>query len=136
MLKKRAAIFLLTAFAIMLGHSIIPHHHHTYEHKISALQFSHEHHDHDNDENRDDDLGHLFSHFIHPVDNFTFTTTHINNISFAKQLFLFVAVLPGNFSLKDFHIPRLLLKPPAEHLNFISPYSLSSGLRAPPAIFI
>ena len=134
MLKKYTAILMMfTAYAILIGHSIVPHHHHDNEHHLT------EHHDtehHNHDDHEDEGLGNIFSHFIHPDDSFTFTASHSISNTFSKQLFSFVAVLPDNFALDEFHIPPLLHKPPEEHLICISPHSLSSGLRAPPATFI
>jgi hypothetical protein len=134
MLKKRAAILFLTlAYAILLGHNIIPHHHHDHDEHLT------EHHDtdHHHDDNADNDgLNHLFAHFTHAADGFSFTTNHNITNTFSKLQLSLVAVLPDNFALDEFLIPPLLHKPPAEHLIFISPHSLSSGLRAPPATFI
>lgn len=122
---------IFTAYAILLGHNIIPHHHHTNEHDLAEHHQTH--HNHDGDE-ESRDLGHLFSHFIHSTDGFIFTGAH--SIAFSKLQLLFVALLPDNFSLNEFLIPPLLHKQPAEHLVYISPYSHLSGLRAPPAKFI
>ncbi len=139
MLKKRTAILFLTlAYAILLGHNIIPHHHHDHDHHATK------HHDtdhHDTDHHHDDDadndgLNHLFAHFTHAADGFSFLTNHNITNTFFKQQLSLVAVLPDNFSLDDFLIPPLLDKPPAEHLVYISPHSHPSGLRAPPATFI
>ena len=131
MLKKRTAILLLTlAYAILLGHNIIPHHHHENNQELTAHHQT-DHHQDDNEDN--EDLSHILSHFIHSSDEFTFTGSHnISNTS-SKQLLSFIAVLPHNFSLDEFLIPSLLHKPPAEHFIYISPHSLSSGSRAPPA---
>jgi hypothetical protein len=131
MLKKRTAILLLTlAYAILLGHTLISHHHHDTDHDLTEHHQTNHHH---NDDQEDEGLNHLFSHFTHSADGFTFTSTHNINNTFSKQLLSFVAVLPDNFFLDEFLIPPLLRKPPAEHFIYISPHSLSSGLRAPPA---
>lgn len=119
---------MFTAYAILLGHSIIPHHHHDTEHDLT--EHCQTEHQHDGDK-EDESLKYVLSHFIHSFDGFTTLNKH--NITFSKQLVSIVAVLCGNFSLSSFTIPPLLYKPPAEHLIYISPHSLSSGLRAPPA---
>lgn len=132
MLKKYTAILLMTvAYAILLGHNVIPHHHHDHhDHDVPE----HNHHDqHHGDDTNREDLNHLFSHFTHSADGFNFTTSHnISNI-FSKQQLSVVAVLPDNFLISKFIIPPLLYKPPAELLIYISPHSLSLGLRGPPA---
>jgi hypothetical protein len=131
MLKKRATILFLTlAYAILLGHNIIPHHHHDTEHDLTEHHQTSHNHDSEKDS---EDLSHILSHFIHSSDGFTFTVNHNISNTLSQQLFLLFAVLPDNFSVDEFIIPPLLHKPPAEHFIYISPHSLSSGLRAPPA---
>jgi len=130
MLKKYTALLLMTvAYAILLGHSIIPHHHHDSVHELT--EHHQEHHQHDGEE-ESNGLSHLFSHFVHSADGFT-TTQNNFNISFLQKQLSVVAVLPNNFYLKTFAFPLLKHKPPTEQLIYISPHFLSSGLRAPPA---
>lgn len=134
MLKKRAAILFLTlAYAILLGHNIIPHHNHDHDEHLTEHHDTDYHH-HDNEDT--DGLSHLFAHFTHAPEGFSFLTNHNITNTFSKQQLSLVAVLPDNFSLDEFLIPPLLDKPPAEHLIYISPHSHPSGLRAPPATFI
>jgi len=132
LIKRTAILFLTLAYAILLGHDIIPHHHHDNNQELTEHhQTSHNHDSEEDSEN----LSHLFSHFIHSADGFTFTISHnISNI-FSKQLFSIVAALPRNFSLNEFLVPPLFYKPPAEGFIYTSPHSLSSCLRAPP-VFI
>lgn len=132
MLKKRTAILLLTiACATLLGHNIFPHHHDT-DHDLTVNHQTSHHHDSEEDSG---DLNHLFSHFIHSADDITFLNNHNISNTFSKQLLSIVAVLPDYFFPDKFLIPSLLNKPPAEYFIYISPHSLSSGLRAPP-VFI
>ena len=131
MLKKCIAILLVTfAYAILLGHNIIPHHHHDNNQELTA----HHETDHDHEDGDDSEgLSDILSHFIHSADGFTFTVNHnISNV-LSQQLFLSVAVLSNNFSFDEFLIQPFLYKPPEEQLIYISPHSLSLGLRAPPA---
>lgn len=131
MLKKYTAILMMTvAYAILLGHSIIPHHHHDHDHEVTEHHQTNHHHDNDTDS---EDFNHLFSHFTHLAGGFHFTTSHNFTNTFSKQQLSDVAVLPDNFAITKFFIPPLLHEPPAEQLIYISPHSLSSGLRAPPA---
>ena len=139
MLKKYTAILCMTiAYAILLGHSIIPHHHHqdhehelTEHHHSSHPQADHHHHDNDADS---EDLSHLFAHFIHSTEGFVLTTNPSISSTFSKQLLSIIAVLPGNFLLSIFDIPPLLDRPPAEHLHYSFFYTCTFGLRAPPAL--
>ncbi|MCY7410910.1 MAG: hypothetical protein LH473_11605 [Chitinophagales bacterium] len=133
MLKKFTAILLMTvACAILLGHNIVPHHHHDNDH--NATEHHHTHHHHDDDTDRED-LNHLFAHFTHSADGLNFTTSHhlTNTFSSRFNSGSVVAILPDNFGIIKLFIPPLLQKSSAEHLIYISPHSLSSGLRAPPA---
>ncbi|OFY86880.1 MAG: hypothetical protein A3F72_00535 [Bacteroidetes bacterium RIFCSPLOWO2_12_FULL_35_15] len=130
MLRKRIALFLLTvAYAILLGHNNVPHHHHDTDHDLTA----HHHNDHhDNSDHSSKDFDHLYSHFIHS--DIFITANNDNKINiFSKQLFLKVAVSPTDFFLCDYTIQFLLHKLPEKTFIYISPHSLSSGLRAPPA---
>ena len=132
-MKKCTAILLMTvAYAILLGHSIIPHHHHESAHELT--EHHKEHHQHDGDQETND-LSHLFSHFTHSADGFNFTTSNITTNIFSSRYESgsVVAILQGNFLIAKLIIPPLLYKPPAEQLISISPHSLSTGLRAPPA---
>ena len=137
MLKKYTAILMMTvAYAILLGHSIIPHHHHDSEHDLIEhhhSDYQHTDHNHHNDADNKD-LSHLFAHFVHSADGFIFTTSHNFTNTFCKQQLSVLAVLPDNFLIDKFFIPPLLHKPPAEHFVYTSPHSHSKGLRAPPAI--
>ncbi|MDZ4844761.1 MAG: hypothetical protein SH857_04340 [Chitinophagales bacterium] len=130
MLKKYTALLFFTiAYALILGHNIIPHHHHDSNHDLAEHQQLHQEHD----DNHEDGLNHLFAHFVHSGDAFTFTTNHnINNV-FSKQLFLMAVALSDNFSLDRFSVLPLVFSPPEKQVIYISPHSLASGLRAPPA---
>lgn len=142
MLRKYTAIFFITiAYVIVLGHSIIPHHHqHEHDHKHNhnqvgiAVHHSHDHH-HESD-SKTIDLGDLFSQLFHAPDDFTYKNSHSFSINFSQRLNLQVAELPDNFSLEDFDIPPLLQWTSSGMINYTSPYSHLSGMRAPPAIFI
>ena len=131
MLKKYTAIlFLIAACATLLGHSIIPHHHHETEQEL-AEHFQTNHHNEGDESSRD--FSHNLSHFIHSSDSFTTPTVHNIGNTFYKQFRSLAAVLPADFSVDEFLISPSLHKPPAEQFICISPHSLSLGLRAPPA---
>ena len=134
MLKKRTAILFLTlSYVILLVHNIIPHQHHDHVEHLTEHHDTDHHHD---DEADNDGLNHLFAHFAHVDDGFSFITAHsIINI-FSKQQLSFLTVLPDIFSLSEFLLPPLLDKPHAKNLIYISPHSHLYGLRAPPSILI
>ena len=130
MFKKQAAIILLTiAYALLLGHNIIPHHHHYSEHDLAEHHQTH--HQHQGNEH-DNDLGHLFTHSIHPDDDFTLSSNQYIGKLFSIKLISVVAVLSNKFSFKDFDIPPLLFNPSAEQVIYILPHSLACALRGPP----
>lgn len=141
MLKKSTAIiFLALAYATLLGHNFIPHHHHSDLHELTEHhQFDH-HYDHDDDQDHDHHnnfgLGHLLSHFIHSVDNFTLSGNHQFAKVFPNHQQLFVAGLPDNFSFDSFRFYFEQQKTTVEHLIYFSPHAHASGLRAPPVSII
>ena len=114
----------------MQAHAIIPHHHHESESELVAHHDGDHHHDDDAEEGFGD-LNHLFSHFVHAADSFTYTHVENANNTLSKQYVLLVAVLPSNFSFVDFTIQPVRKKSSFNYL--ISAHSLSCGLRAPPA---
>ena len=119
---------LLCAYAILLAHSIIPHHH--YGEIITAQQD--DHHDDDHNDIDHNFLGEAFSHFQHDsggaiVYVTTSSTYEISKISIDKDVVLYTC-----------YIIKLLYKPPivyyqtpAATLSFL--FYLNSGLfRGPP----
>ncbi len=133
MFKKQATIIFLTiAYALLLGHNIIPHHHHNNEHDLAEHhQTHHQHHG----EEHDNDLGHMFTHSIHPDDDFTISPNHNIGKLFSIKLISVVAVLSNKFSFEDFDIPPLLINPYAAQAIYFSPHSLLVALRGPPVFF-
>ena len=133
MFRKRSAImFLMIAYAITLGHSIIPHHHHDSNHHLNEPYQTSHHHHHDGDEEENKGISHLFSHFVHAADGFTFITQQ--NLS--TVFFLVIALLPNNFSFDQFFIPPLILIPSTENFNYAFLNACTFGLRAPPAYIV
>lgn len=117
------------AYAILLGHSIIPHHHHDSELELTEHHQTDHHYNEGEGSEEGEGLRHILSHFIHSADAFTF----VNTLKISSMFYSVIAILPYNFSFDGLLIPPLLYKPPAEHFIYNSPHSLSSGLRAPPA---
>ncbi len=153
MLKKYTGLFfLLIAYAILLGHDVIPHHHgelnshqkadkhhhstiphHHHEHTTNSTH-GHDHSSNDGDDKEASKLGHLFSQFFHAADGITFTSkAHISN-TVSKQLFSFDAILPNSFLVKEIDIPPLIART-KEIVVISNQFSAHQfGLRAPPAI--
>lgn len=132
MKKQISILFLFIACIIMQAHAIIPHHHHDNEQELQAHHSS-DHHDHDSHDDAEEgfaDLNHLFSHFVHTEDSFTYTHVDNTNNTLSKQYVLILAILPNHFSFVDFTIQPVRNKSSLKHQ--ISTHSLSSGLRAPP----
>jgi hypothetical protein len=123
-------LLMFIAYAILLGHDMIPHHHHDNEQELAEHHQTDHHH---NDNEDSEDLSHILSHFIHSSDGFTFTVNHNISNTFTKQLVSLIAIMPDNFYQNRFLTPLFLYKPPAVNYIYVSPHSLSSGLRAPPA---
>jgi len=151
MLKKYTALlFLSLAYALLLGHNVIPHHHHDNEnsgaehHHHADHHHSHHHdtdyahsgqsHEEHNENDEKNDLSHLFSYFFHSPDGITLS--HQNSNWYLKQVPVITAIIPDHFDFSEIFNPPLLYKPPADFLIYITPHSTVSGLRAPPAFFI
>ncbi|MBP6334667.1 MAG: hypothetical protein KA444_04270 [Bacteroidia bacterium] len=133
MLKRYAPIFLLTlAYAILLGHNIVPHHHHDSKHELT--EHHHSHHQHGEDEGMD--LSDLFSHFVHSSDDFMFTAGHSFSNNVSNQMLSFDFILPDEILFTAIFVPLFRHKPPAELPIYYSPHSHSCGLRAPPSSFV
>lgn len=127
MLKRYVAILLLLiANAIVIGHSMVPHHHH------ESLTDLAEHHgtSHQHGEEEEQGLGGLLSHIIHQEDGFT-VNLDVNK-TFAQPFVALVAAI-CTFSLHTEIPPLILHNPYEEHSSYSSPYYLSASLRGPPA---
>jgi hypothetical protein len=74
-----ALTFLLIAYAVLLGHNVIPHHHCVSEHEVADHHSCPSHDDHHHDSEPEP----TFCHFLNWDSNFT-TSTQNNNISIQK----------------------------------------------------
>ncbi len=134
MSKKGISLWFLTlAYAILLGHNIIPHHHH--ENELELTEHHSRQHQHDG-QSIGQEIGHLFSHFLHVDDGLTFTANHANSLAYSKQQISFVAVLPFLYAHRELRAPPLWVNPPAERPVIMASNSPPSGLRAPPNLSI
>ncbi len=153
MLKKYTGLFLLLiAYAILLGHDVIPHHHgeinshenaddhhhstiphHHHEHTTNSSH-GHDHSSNDGDDKEASNLGHLFSQFFHAADGITFTSRTFISNTISKQLSSFDVILPTSFLIEEIDIPPLINKIENDFLlpnHFLIQHF---GLRAPPAL--
>ncbi len=135
MFKKRTAFFLLSiAYAILLAHNIIPHHHHEHSNDHHHSNHTEAHngmHTHDGEQSEGHAKDLFLSNLEHPIDGFS-TTGHSVSNSFSKQLVLSLAILTGSFSISG-----ILKKSPAYYyvvdtIVYNLAFAHSHGLRAPP----
>ncbi len=129
MLKKYVAILLLLiANAIILGHNLVPHHHH-----ISLDELAEHHgagqHQHGGEEEQG--LGGLLSHIIHQLDSYT---VNKDSNEIFNQQFVSLALVSHMLSLHEDTLPLILHKPQLEHLLYSHVYITSVGLRGPPVL--
>jgi hypothetical protein len=137
MLKKICSILLIfSAFAMLLGHNLIGHHHHDKEQ--IAIDHSHaddHHHDNENDEEENDfDFLHFLSHIPHDSDVVTFLKGKELGKTQYKQLNT-SALLQTHFTFNPILDIERQNAPPFKVVYFNSQHYLPSGLRAPP-VFI
>lgn len=133
MLKRNfITLLLLSAYTIVLGHSIIPHHHHDELH--SEEQSSHHHDDHNDNhhENKEDSsFGHDFENYIHSGD-LGDIHEQPNSIKLDNSIESAYIISFFEFKINAIESPP----PPVRHSNesvSLLQHSLSSkGLRAPP----
>jgi hypothetical protein len=152
MLKRYIAFFLFCiANLLIIGHDIIPHKHSAdssdIELGLNTVSDHHGHHHHGNstndhhnsekNEEESSDLGELFANFAH-IGYYCFQTENRTNsiviekrtLSDAFSLFTLGHNIEYSCLLSTQQNCRWYDKP-----IFLSPHSLSSGLRAPPVFF-
>lgn len=134
MLRKYTALFaIFLSYAILLGHSIIPHHHH--DNKIKHAEQPH-HSEYACDfakVNLQGELG--FDFFQQPLDS-NLPSYHSIDETFSRTQISFVAIFPDNFTFTGLIKMPLLHKQALEQLLFISPPFHASGRRAPPVLSV
>ena len=130
-MKKSLSIFLnFSAFAILLGHNLIAHHHQETE------LLSTKHHKtchHQESQHEDKRIHDLFCHFIHSAEGFVFVKSHKLDNTFSGHSFSDSVVSSNHILLNEFLKLPLLHRSLAVSFIYISPHSLYLGLRAPPA---
>jgi hypothetical protein len=137
MLKKHLIITLLiSAYTVVLGHSIIPHHHHddnVETEQSPAHEHDNDHHDHEGDhqDEEDSDSAHGFENYFHSAETGDFHQLSVTKISFNTITTAYIIAL-FDFKIKAFESPPPIVRHPNNHIPLIR-HSLSpKGLRAPP----
>jgi hypothetical protein len=144
MSKKHFAIMMISiAYAMLLGHSVVPHIHNEHaDHRSHASISDHsdDHHHHGNEHTHHEDndegkgiLGDIFSHLTHADDSYiSCNTTSTVNISFKCVLdfpdVYSIPTLIADFNVAVFH------KPPDKAKPYQSPHLVAKSLRGPPSI--
>lgn len=122
------------AYAILLCHDLIPHHHH--------YQDGFDHHTHSpyqgdqGDETDHHGLIHLLAQLYHSDDGFTFTAQYSSKSESTKEYQPDFMIWPSNSRYVVSLIPPLIKTPFTTQLIYILPYSHPSGLRGPPSVMI
>lgn len=128
---------LFIALAMMLGHNLIPHHHHDFDHSSLEHHHADDHHHGDkgdeNSENKNYAIEHLFSNFQHGENGVTFLSSLDAAKSGSKHQFSLVAELPKAFVFQLTTELVRLNSPPYKSFYPNSLFLLPTGLRAPPA---
>lgn len=135
-------MLLLFAQVVILGHSVIPHHHHTdsstqhHHHTDSSAQ--HHHHQDNEEPSEDNSLQLIFSSLIHSGEHLTFTQSENVKVVITKKAFLSLDALPGEFPIIPDYVVRHQKHtfPPNNQIIYQSPLDGSSSLRGPPAFIV
>ena len=130
MRKHLGLFFLLLAYVILLGHSIIPHHHH--ESHSEALTHHDIEHVHD-DGHGSTDIGHLLSHLMHADEDFTRVIHKVGSQVFNRSTVIIATIVTDAFCFSLFPDTTFQLKPPDTEVNLSSIYQETSALRGPPS---
>lgn len=128
MLKKHFAISLMFfSITLLIGHSVIPHHHHDFD------DVEHQHH-HSNEIERNE-LAHLLSHFYHAENGVSYIHTHFENFVSKRALNNVVNTLSTPSLLREIYFTNKKINIYNKQESFHTLYLLYySGLRAPPTV--
>jgi len=130
MMKRFSMLLVMcSAYAVLLGHSIVPHHHHETEADLLAHHASAHQHDHDHAS-----LPNLLGHFVHAEDVFTSTVSLLLYPSLLKQTPVIVLDFSKILTINGIqNFPYSIEQPPEVNIYCFSNRK-SSGLRGPPSI--
>lgn len=128
-MKKPGIFLLLFACFVLMAHNIIPHHHDEPVAAFADAVCT------DSDEEHAEDLcGHLFSHSVHPDDEYAGPNHQNSGVFFLKYSILFFTLQAESFSLK-FSLQSFFSYFPDTGERITGIYELfSGGLRAPPVL--
>lgn len=122
-------LVLCSAYIVLLGHSIIPHHHHDSEADLAAHHTTEHQHDHDQTS-----LPNLLGHFLHSEAIFTSTVTYQLHPSLVKLFPVVVFDLSKMLTISELqNFPYTIDLPPEFNITCLD-YRKSYGLRGPPTI--
>lgn len=123
---------LLSAYTIVLGHSIIPHHHHDKEHIDEQSSHHHDDHKGDHQENKDEiNLENDFENYIH-VGEAGDIHQQSNFIALNNSLPSAYIISFFEFKINAFESPPPLVRHSNESIPLFQLCLSSKGLRAPP----
>jgi hypothetical protein len=136
MLKRYSIIaFLIFSYTIVLGHSIIPHHHHDEDHEMEhSLPHYDDHHHSDKDHPDDEDSGlaHDLGNYFHAGETGDFYQQSTNaKISYSTFATAYI-IAAFDFKIEPYEGPPPVVRHSHEHLPPLQRYLSSKGLRAPP----
>jgi hypothetical protein len=141
MRKVFFTILILFAYAIILGHNLIPHTHHSHHQEAKNNHDHHQtdHHHHDHDDQQDDKkseesgLPDLFAHFIHApyTVNIEHTLVFANEIKELKNVQFDAIIAEAPLKIEVVLTYRKLLLD-VRHQFYSSLSARNLSLRAPP----
>lgn len=131
MRNRFVVIFLLVAQAFLLGHNLVPHHHHDNDH--GALH--HGKHEHNSEQHSHHPLELAFSKFIHDGEHIVFTPQHSQQFNAEKKFNPFILC---SFTLSTEE--NAVFKPrtfPSGDLTVVSTSLYQpNSLRGPPSLLV
>ncbi|MEN8156168.1 MAG: hypothetical protein ABFS10_04405 [Bacteroidota bacterium] len=134
--KNQIAIILLISFSILIGHNLVPHHHHaevlTTPQSDSCPIDHHDHHDHDDDD--DDDNGDTGTKHCHAFNNIDFVKYNHTEVSIPEKASVNL-IIDHSTTLPDPHADlvsaqQICLKLPIRPAPFLNLHFM----RAPPSM--
>lgn len=133
MRKKRFILFSIwLALSIVLGHNIVPHHHHSDADHSAAGVPEVQHHQNENDENP---LADFFSHFAHGsyTSTVTYLTVQSQEDTLVEKSVFQAAILSGSFII-NYKFQVLPHSPDWGEFTSSYDHSLRLPARAPPVV--
>ncbi|MBK8980960.1 MAG: hypothetical protein IPM38_01265 [Ignavibacteria bacterium] len=127
--RKLTLLFLLLSYSIVLGHSIVPHHHHD---KDQIVYYDESHPADDHCHSDDFHLPDIFCKYFHFSDKETFTVTKLSKILNSSKTKIQFNHYKDEISESCNALPFLLIHPIKSNTDFKKILLRYSCLRAPP----